>query len=42
MKTLIKKFSKNAKTTTLQATSNINGRGVGPIIEVRLGVYKFN
>lgn len=42
MKTLIKKLTKKSQTTTLHATSNINGQGVGPIIEIRVGVYKFN
>jgi len=42
MKNLIKKFTTKSKTTTLPASSNINGQGVGPIIEIRVGVYKFN
>ncbi|MDK4792273.1 MAG: hypothetical protein OC189_09565 [Acinetobacter sp.] len=41
MKNLIKKFTKQSKVTTLPASSNINGKGVGPIIEIRVGVYKF-
>ncbi|MDY7373594.1 hypothetical protein UE233_13290 [Acinetobacter oleivorans] len=42
MKSLIKKFTKKPQSVTLPASSNINGKGVGPIIEMRAGVYKFN
>ncbi|WP_267284001.1 hypothetical protein [Acinetobacter gyllenbergii] len=40
MKNLIKKLIQKNQLTKIHATSNINGFGVGPIIELRMGVYK--